>query len=128
MPHARIVFRELIQDSQDYGSDDEYMVSRVFFDLEFEGETHRLLYANIKQAVGSSFETSPLEISGPVNYKGPFNMLAFQAAAEGYYRDLFGSQGRAVRTSGASRLRMRNCSYRYESVVECEINKAGGSW
>jgi len=41
MPPARIVFSELIQDSQDYGSDDEYMVSRVFFVLEFEGETHR---------------------------------------------------------------------------------------
>jgi len=128
MPPARIVFRELIQDSQDYGSDDEYMVSRVFFDLEFEGETHRGLYANIKQPVGSSFETSSLEMSGPMNYKGPFNMLAFQQAAERYYRSLFGSQGNAVRTTGASHIRMRNNRYRYDSVFECEINRAGGSW
>lgn len=28
---ARITFHKLIQDSQDYGSDDEHMVSRAFF-------------------------------------------------------------------------------------------------
>ena len=54
MPHAKITFHELIQDSQDYGSNDEHMVSRVFFDLEFDGETKRGLYAHVKQPVGSS--------------------------------------------------------------------------
>ncbi len=128
MPRAKIIFRELIQDSQEYGSDDEYMVSRVFFDLEFDGETHRGLYANVKQPVGSSFEASPLEVSGPMNYKGPFNMQCFQEAAERYYRGLVGSQGRAIRISGATTLRMWNNRYSQDASFECECDKAGGSW
>jgi hypothetical protein len=31
---AKVTFRKLIQDSQEYGSNDEHLVSRVFFDLE----------------------------------------------------------------------------------------------
>jgi len=31
---AKITFYKCVQDSQDYGSDDEHMVSRVFFILE----------------------------------------------------------------------------------------------
>jgi len=65
MVPAKISFRELIQDSQDYGSDDEHMVSRVFFDFEIEGSVHSNLYADVKQPVGSSFETAPLEVSRP---------------------------------------------------------------
>ena len=34
MKKARVTFRKCIQDSQEYGSNNEYMVSRVFFDLE----------------------------------------------------------------------------------------------
>src|ERR1019366_798822 len=116
MPHAKIIFRKLIQDSQEYGSDDEYMVSRVFFDLEFDGETKRGLSANVKQPVGSSFETSPLEVSGPVNHKGPFNMQCFQQAAERYYRGLVGSQGHMIRISGATNIRMRNNRYQQNAV------------
>jgi hypothetical protein len=129
MPHAKITFHELIQDSQDYGSDDEHMVSRVFFDLEFDGEIKRGLYAHVKQPVGSSFETSPVEVSGPVNCKGPFNMQCFQQAAEPYYRGLVGSQGSGIRISGgATNIRMRNNRYRQDAVFECEFDKAGGSW
>ena len=32
--NARVTFYKCIQDSQDYGSDDEHMVSRIFFFLE----------------------------------------------------------------------------------------------
>ena len=34
MSKATVNFHRCIQDSQDYGSNDEHMVSRVFFDLE----------------------------------------------------------------------------------------------
>jgi hypothetical protein len=34
MKQARISFFMCIQDSQEFGSDDEYMVSRVFFNME----------------------------------------------------------------------------------------------
>lgn len=82
MAKARVVFDKLIQDSQDYGSTDEHMVSRVFFTLELEGKTHNDLYADIKQTVGSSFEIASLEVSPPRGYAGPFNHEAFRKAAE----------------------------------------------
>ena len=88
MANALVKFTRLIQDSQDYGSDDEHMVSRAFFDLTIGENTYENLSVDIKQQVGSNFETSPLEISKPNGYNGPFNHQAFQGAVEKYYRSL----------------------------------------
>ena len=68
----KVKFNSLLQDSQDLGSDDEHMVSRVFFDLEFRGETFIGLHADVKQTVGARFESAPLEVSKPDGYHGPF--------------------------------------------------------
>ena len=108
MPIAKIHFEKLIQDSQDYGSDNEHMVSRVFFCLEIQGTRHEGLCANIKQSVGSSFESSPLEISSPENYEGPFNYERYRERVETYYRSLVGVRGRGIRITDGSSVRMRN--------------------
>jgi hypothetical protein len=121
MAKAKVLFRELIQDSQEYGSNDEHMISRVFFDLEIDGVRHEGLYANVKQAVGSSFESAPLEVSSPTNYKGPFNFEAFRDAVEGYYRGLVGSQGSGIRISGGSNIRMKNNRFVSSAKSEFEV-------
>ena len=54
MAIATITIHKLIQDSQDYGSNDDHMVSRVFFDVEVEGKKYSDLYADIKQPIGGS--------------------------------------------------------------------------
>jgi hypothetical protein len=128
MARAKVTFERLIQDSQDYGSDDEHMVSRVFFSLEVEGKEHQGLYANIKQPVGSSFETAPLEISKPVGYQGPFNHAAFSAATERYYRALVGAAGRGIRIDGGNNIRMRNNTFVQPGTAEFEIKASGGPW
>jgi len=38
MSKAKVIFHQCIQDSQEYGSDDEHMVSRIFFILEIGEE------------------------------------------------------------------------------------------
>ena len=87
MPTARVVFDKGIQYSQDYGSDDEHMVSRIFFSIEVGGRRYDGLHVDVKQTVGSSYENGPIEVSSPKgSYKGPFNHEAFRAAAENYYR------------------------------------------
>jgi hypothetical protein len=91
MAQATIKLQRLVQDSQEYGSDDEHMVSRVFFDLEIDGKKYQGLHCDVKQIVGSSFETAPLEVSALAGYKGPFNHQAFQQVIERYYRSLVGS-------------------------------------
>ncbi|MGH9385622.1 MAG: hypothetical protein ACRD2N_15175 [Vicinamibacterales bacterium] len=101
-----MTFTMCVQDSQDYGSDYEHMVSRVFFDLVVNGKRHPGLHADLKQVVGSNYETGDIEVGQPVGYRGPFNHIAFRAAAERYFRSLVGSSGSGIRIQGASNIRM----------------------
>lgn len=123
-----ITLRKLIQDSQDYGSNEEHMVSRVFFDLMLNGKKHEGLYADVKQPVGSSFESSPLEVSSPVNYKGPFNHEAFACIVEQYYRGLVGASGSGICIAGRSNIRMRNNIFVSPVTAQFEVIVSGGSW
>ncbi len=105
MAKVKVIFHKLIQDSQDYGSDDEHMVSRVFFSIDVEGNVTEDVYVDIKQPVGSDFETTPLEVYRPVGYSGPWNYEAFRKAAEGYYRSLVGSKSSGINIAGRARMR-----------------------
>jgi len=119
---AKVTFIRCIQDSQEYGSDDEHMVSRVFFDLEVSGTTHRGLFANLKQVVGSNYETGAIEVGPPVGYSGSFNHIAFRDAAERYFRGLVGSKASAIRVQGGGDIRMRNNTFDMIRVESFEID------
>ena len=128
MATAKVTFRKCLQDSQDYGSDDEHMVSRVFFDLTINGEEYGDCYADIKQTVGSSFETGVLEVSRPQGYSGPFNFAEFRKAAEAYYRSLVGARGGGIRIQGGGNIRMHNNLFVKLWTVEFDIGKSGVGW
>jgi hypothetical protein len=131
MAKARLIFEKCIQDSQDYGSDDEHMVSRIFFALEVEGKRYGGLYADVKQTVGSNYEEGPIETSSPrgASYKGPFNYDAFRAAIEKYYRNMVGSSATGIRIGSAARnVRMRNNIFERQEVVEFEVSGTDVSW
>lgn len=121
MAKAKVIFHKLIQGSQDYGSDDQHMVSREFFTVEIEGKISKEAYADIKQPVGSDFETTPLEISKPVCYNALFNYETFREAAEGYYRSLVGSQGSGIHIAGGSNIRMQNNTFIQQEVAELVV-------
>ncbi len=128
MAKATVFLHRLTQDSQEYGSDDQHMVSRVFFDMELGGRRYDGLYCDVKQTVGSDFESAPLEVSSPVGYRGAFNHRAFQEAIERYYRSLVGSQGRGIRIAGASNVRMRNNSFIQPTQATFDVEVSGGPW
>jgi hypothetical protein len=128
MTQAKIFLQRLVQDSQEYGSDDEHMVSRVFFDLVIDGTRHQNLYCDVKQMVGSSFETAQLEVSKPAGYTGAFNHDSFQNIIEQYYRNLVGSQGRGIRITGGSNIRMQNNTFVQPSEATFEVKVSGGPW
>jgi len=129
MPNAIVTLTEIAQDSQDYGSDDEHMVSRVFFDLEIEDHRYPGLHVDVKQTVGSSFETAPLEVSAPADYRGPMNHDALRQAVEGYYRSQIGGAGRGIRLgAGASNIRMRNNRVRSRVQVQFEVPQGDAAW
>ena len=124
MAHAKVILSSLVQDSQDYGSDDEHMVSRAFLDLQVDGTVHEKLYAEIKQPVGGDFETPPLEVSWPAGYKGPLNYEAFRAGIEAYYRSLVGSTGSDIHVEGGSNIRVKNNRFVSPSSFEFEIDSS----
>ncbi len=95
---AKVTFRTCIHDSLEYGSDDEHVVSRVFFTLEIRDKRYGGLYVDIKHAAGIELESEQLEVGKLVGYEGPFNDKAFQNAVKKYYRNLVVSKG-----SGATR-------------------------
>lgn len=129
MTIAHVTFRRLVQDSQDYGSNDEHMVSRAFFDMRIGDRAYQDLSVDIKQPVGSNFESSPLEISKPNGYNGQFNHQAFREAVERYYRNMVGSSGSGICISGgASNIRMRDNTFIQEAYVEFEVSKDGPAW
>jgi hypothetical protein len=113
-------FYKCIQDSQEYGSNDEFMVSRVFFKFVIDDKEHDC-YANLKQTVGSSFETGVIEVGPPVSYKGPFNYNAFRDEAEKYFRKLVGANASGIRVTGGSNIRMMNNTFMVNLPFEFDI-------
>ncbi len=129
MTQAKVFLHRLVQDSQEYGSDDEHMVSRVFFDLEIDGARHQGLHSDVKQTVGSSFETAPLEVSPPTGYRGEFNHEAFQQIIERYYRSLVGASGKGIRITGGLSIRMMNNTFIQAGEAAFDVQASGGgSW
>ena len=128
MPKAKISLKKLIQDSQEFGSTDEHMISRVFFDLEIEGVVHRDLYTNIKQVVGSPINAEALEVSHPVGYQGPFNFLAFSKIISDYFISLVGQKGNGIHIEAGQNIRMTNNHFQVPLITEFETNNPGGGW
>jgi len=128
MPTATVRFIQCIQDSQDYGSDDEHMVSRVFLTLEAEGKPYPNLTVDIKQTVGAKFEDSPLEVSPPKGYHGGYNYAAFRELVEDYYRSLIGGRGHGIRIEGGANIRMRNNTFVQPRTATFEYSKTSRAW
>ena len=128
MADAKINFTKLIQDSQEYGSDDQHMVSRAFFSIEVEGNKPVDSYVDIKQTVGTDFETAKLEVSSPSDYEGPYNYMAMRQLAEHYYRSLVGKSGSGISIQGGSNIRMSNNTFSAPFSHDIEVGKECPAW
>ena len=121
MPKATIQFKELIQDSQTFGSDDAHMVSRVFFDLQVDDKRYPGVHANIRQKVGAA-PTDPIEVFPPAGYAGPFDQKKFQAVVGSYFRTIIGKSKPSARPGkSAKSLRIRDCRHRKAVSVSFQI-------
>ena len=127
-----LTFEGCVQDAQDYGSDADRMVSRIFFWIRHgaaaggdfatdlarvagdhfgratiappEGYTGPVYYAEIRQRVGDDFETGSVEIGPPVGYSGPFDQAAFARQASEYFHALMSASGAMLRSETGSPL------------------------
>jgi len=125
---AKMIVHKCLQDSQDLGSDNEHMNSRVFFTLEIDGKRFENLHADIKLSVGGEFEKDNIEVFLPEEYKGRLNYDDFRKSIETYYRSLIGSQGTGIRVSGGGSVRMRNNTFQKEMIFEFDISEPNASW
>jgi hypothetical protein len=127
-----LTFEGCVQDAQDYGSDAERMVSRLFFwirtgdgprgDFRTDlarvagnhfgrstiappgGYTGPVYYAEVRQRVGEDFETGRVEIGPPVGYAGPFDQAAFARHASEYFHAVMTESGAMLRSEDGSPL------------------------
>jgi hypothetical protein len=125
---AKVIFHRCIQDSQDFGSDNEHMVSRIFLTLEINGQRYENLHADIKQPVGSSYEFDPIEVYPLKGYQGPLNYEAFRNAVEKYYRTLVGSTASGIRISGGLNFRMQNNIFDRPAIAEFQVSENDTAW
>lgn len=88
MRRAVLELKSLLRDAAELGSDEEVVVSRVFFHLRVSGEAPRRLAADVRQRVRDGHASTPLEITRPIDYRGPLNYAAFRRCVEAYYRRL----------------------------------------
>ena len=128
MPRIRMRFQKCIQDSQEYGSNYEHMVSRVFFAFDVNGQTYEDLYVDIKQTVGTDFESAPLEVGSPTDYRGPMNYKRFRQFVEEYYRRLVGARGSGIRIEGGADVRMYHTVFVKTWTVEFEAEEMSDAW
>ncbi len=119
-----IHFVGCLVDSQLLGSDNEHVVSKIFFIID---ETP---YETIvRQPYGSnrSFETEPLEVENPKRLRGKMDYGAFRDVAEQYYRMLIGSQGSAININNSSNIRIMDTKiWQSWTVMIPDIKDAGG--
>jgi hypothetical protein len=132
-----IYFESCIVDSQELGSNNEYMYSAINFKArrgdEFNPSLIRDFSCTVRQSYGGdfSFDTTPLTVMPPIELQGLINFEQFSRGVEMYYRQLVGSQGNMVRVSPSVRgTRMHNMRLysQLELIIDAIVPPANNAW
>lgn len=125
MKKIELLFKKCIQDSQDYGSDNEHMISRIFF--EVDGTEYE---CNVRQPYGESFsfDEDPIEVEAPKDLQNRINYGQFRDEVEKYYKHLVGSSGSMINIQGGTNIRMQNNIYETEYRTEIDESGLSGGW
>jgi hypothetical protein len=75
---VRVKLKKCIQNSQEAGSNDSHMISRVFYEMVVNGNKQGSFYSDITQPVGSEYVAEDLEVTAPNGYKGAFDQARCQ--------------------------------------------------
>ena len=108
--NVKVTFSKLIQDSEDFGSNDELIVSRIYFSVEPEETAPENAYVDVFQPASASSRSANPRLSEVVGYSGVFDTPTFKTAVMDYYRSLVGNEGPGIRIATGGFLRLRNKS------------------
>ena len=137
MPKKAIIqFTKVIQDSQDLGSDEDFMQSRLFFnitisDLNQPDEKPKIyndLYCNVRQAAGTDYEEDPIEVDYPKDFDEQIPYFPYTEAAERCYRRCVGSTANGIMIVGSKNIRMRNNTFGVNHIETLSMPDYGGGW
>ena len=123
-----ITFHKIEVCSQDLGSTDEHMVSRLHAEVTPTGQPRRPITVAIKQTVGSTFDRESIEVLGCPD---GLDAIAFRGEVADYYLGLVStSTGAAIRLERAASLKLRNCSLARDVSVSIPLaeRQRGGGW
>lgn len=124
---AQMVFHSCLQTIQEVGSDDECMVSRVFFSIVFPDKTLNGLHVDIKQTAGDKYEGGSIEVGPPQGItKGYPNYQDFRDSVEKYYRSLVGSSGQAIKIQNSRNVLMKNNRLVKSMTVDIKFDPDAG--
>ncbi len=127
MPAAIIAFRRCVVNSTAFGSDDEHVGSRIFFDLLVEDAGHVNLHVDVRQLAREGTGNEPLLVSRLEGYEGPFNFQVFQSLVEFYYRQAVGSKWAMFGNKGL-RMRLEDWVIEHEMLVQFEVYDEEAGW
>ncbi|WP_125917215.1 hypothetical protein [Hymenobacter coccineus] len=128
-----IMFTSCTINSQEYGSNNEHMVSRVNFIIkpgdDFFDEHRRSISCTVCQAYGENytFETSPLEVENPPELVRKINYSEFQFSVERYFRSVLGNNGGGFRLNNAHDIAMRNMTFDIEGLAVIHAAESGSA-
>ena len=121
MPIATLAFRRCVVNSPSYGSDEEHVITRIFFDLQIGDAAYANLSVDVRQLVREGAETEPLLVSRPEGYEGPLNVSVFNGLVEFYYRQAVGEKWGMFGDTGI-RMRLEDWVIEYEMLVQFEVS------
>ena len=100
MDEIQIIFIKMIQDHQEFGTENDFLNARIFFVAD-----GKQFVSHIRQPAGGgkhSFEELPIEVETPEKLIKKLNYGEFRDALEKYYRMSIGENGRGIRIDSTS--------------------------
>ena len=127
MPTATLAFRRCIVNCSQFGSDEEHVGTRIFFDFLIEDAAYANVYVDVRQLVRDEMENESLLVSRPEGYDGPLNFQVFQSLVEFYYRQAVGAKWGMFGNTGL-RMRLEDWVIEYEMLVQFEVFDDESGW
>ena len=125
---AELKFESIKQHAQEYGTNNEYMISTVEFSIILPDKVIKDLSVDIKQTVGDSFEYGAIEVGQPRGLKAKLDYATFRDAVEKYYRMFVGSSAIGMKIENGRKVRMKNNTFIHPWKTEIDIDTEAGGW
>lgn len=115
----KVMFHRVVQDASEFGSTETLSVSRVYFDLEVDGEKFNDLYVKVEEAVGSSTHTNKeITVGRLVDAPASIDQAALERAVCNYYQSLVSSAGFGKHLAKDKGFRTFGDELKMEQVIE----------